>query len=336
MRGDKFIFDNVVHMYDNRSTNVIGEEGQHLADGIGAVAKRFSPEGFQYRPNFETDAVEFEEAYNILFKESDTDMVMAQCVPVFGWYKEGFSPVERNHGLAARYPDRVMFCGGVDPVWQGIGGAKESMIHQIRDLGAKSFKFYQTQKDMVYWAADDRKIAYPLYETCLKEGVDVIQFHKGLPFGPQPLNPLRCIDLEQAALDFPEMKFVIHHLGDPYIDETINIATRHENMYIALSAWFNFYPMMPLECLHRLGKFMFWVGADRMFYGSEGFVWPTLQAYIELFDNLEMPEQLQEDYGYPALTEEVKAKIFGLNFAKLMGVDVEAKKKEFAMQKAAE
>jgi hypothetical protein len=30
---------------------------------------------------------------------------------------------------------------------------------------------------------------------------------------------------------------------------------------------------------------------------------------------------MQESYGYPAITDEDRAKIFGLNLAKLMGID---------------
>jgi hypothetical protein len=37
-----------------------------------------------------------------------------------------------------------------------------------------------------------------------------------------------------------------------------------------------------------------------------------------------MSEQLQEQKGYPAITDEIRAKIFGLNSARLYRVDVEA------------
>lgn len=41
-----------------------------------------------------------------------------------------------------------------------------------------------------------------------------------------------------------------------------------------------------------------------------------------------MPDDLVAGYGYPELTREIKEKILGLNLAGLMGIDVEAKKKE--------
>lgn len=331
MQDGMFVFDNVIHMYDNMPRNIGHEKTSIMLGAITGAGKKFSiPPQYPYKEDFATTEMTVEEAYRRLFVESNTDMVVAQTVPVFGWFNNGFSPAKLNYEFAKTHPERVVFCGGVDPIFHGLASIYE-LERQIVEWNAKSFKFYQTQKGPISWRADDRLLAYPLYEKCLELGVTNVQFHKGMPFGPQqPLEPLRCHDIEQAALDFPDMTFVLHHLGEPYIDETINIAARHHNIQLALSAWINMHPIWPMESLHRLGKLLFWVGADRLLYGSEAFVWPSVQPYIELFANLEMPEELQVGYGYPALTREMKSKILGENQAKLLGIDIEAKKREFA------
>ena len=46
---------------------------------------------------------------------------------------------------------------------------------------------------------------------------------------------------------------------------------------------------------------------------------------------MEIPEDLRDGYGYPQITREDKAKVLGLNFARMMGVDVEAKIQELAV-----
>ena len=334
MYDGMFVFDNVIHMCDNTPHNLTPRSNNLLQPIMGA-AKLFSVPGkYDYNEKFDRSGMTVEEAHRRIFDESDTDMVVAQAVPIFGWFKDGFAPAELNASFAAAYPEKVLFCGAVDPLYHGLSAVHE-MERQVAELNARTFKFYQTQLGST-WRCDDRKLAYPLYEKCLELGINHVQFHKGLPFGPdQPLEPLRCHDLEQPALDFPELNFVIHHLGDPYIDETANIAARHQNISMALSSWINMHPIWPMESFHRLGKLLFWVGADRLYYGSEAFVWPNVQQYIELLASLEMPEELQEGYGYPALTREIKEKIFGLNYARLMGVDVEAKKAELAKKKEA-
>ena len=159
----------------------------------------------------------------------------------------------------------------------------------------------------------------------------VVQFHKGQPFGEQILGPaFQALDLQKPARDFPELQFVVHHLGTPYIDETINIASRFPNIHLALTAWLNGHAFAPMASYHQLGKALMYVGADRLLYGSEAFIFPSIQSYIEVLDGLDMPEELQDGYGYPQVTRETKEKIFGLNFAKMMGVDVAAKRAELA------
>ncbi len=207
------------------------------------------------------------------------------------------------------------------------------MQRQKDEWNAVSFKFYQSQLNGTVWRVDDRHIAYPLWEKCLEMGVTSVQFHKGLPFGRQLLEHQRPNDIEQAALDFPDLTFIIHHLGIPFVDDTINIASRHPNVWLALSAWINIYPIQPRLMLDMLGKALMYVGEDRLLYGSEAFVWPSLQPYIEAFAGVQMPEDLQEGYGYPQITRDMKRKIFGENQARLFGIDVNKKKKELARSK---
>jgi hypothetical protein len=42
---------------------------------------------------------------------------------------------------------------------------------------------------------------------------------------------------------------------------------------------------------------------------------------VDWVRNLEMPEELQEKWGYPAITDEMRAKFLGLTLAKLAKID---------------
>jgi hypothetical protein len=44
----------------------------------------------------------------------------------------------------------------------------------------------------------------------------------------------------------------------------------------------------------------------------------------------QIPEPMREMYGYPELTPEIKAKIFGLNAARIYGVDIGAMRREIS------
>ena len=83
--------------------------------------------------------------------------------------------------------------------------------------------------------------------------------------------------------------------------------------------------------LHRLGDALLYVGSERMCYGSEAFIWPHVQTYIDTIATLQIPEELQEKYGYPEITREMREDILGKSFARGLGIDIEAKKKELGI-----
>jgi|SRR6185437_5283991 len=327
MRGDMFLFDNVVHAFDLTSENVAGSRvnsGHDHADLVERLAGSYASRLNAKNPVIKGTAITPERAYEYLFENSEIDMAVAQTVPLFAYFKDGFSPAARNYDLARAYPQRFVFCGGVDPLWQGVDAAIDELERQHAEWGASSYKFYQTQYDRT-WRADDEKFAYPLYERCLKLGVKNVQFHKGIPFAFENIEDLRPNDLQKAARDFPDMTFVIHHLGMPYVDETMNIAGRFSNIWVALSGWVNAYPLMPYECLHALGKALMLVGADRLLWGTESFLSAAVQPWVELFATVQIPEELQDKCGYPPITAEDRRKMFGLNQARLLGIDVPRK-----------
>src|SRR6266404_1602557 len=327
MRGDFFIFDNVVHAFDLTEPNVAGARvtsGYDHADLIVGAARAYSSQLNPFNPTLKGHAMTPEIAHAYLFENSQIDMAVAQTVPLYAYFKDGFAPSARNYELARAYPNRFVFCGGVDPLWQGVDAALDELERQRVEWGAMSYKFYQTQYDRS-WRADDEKLAYPLYERCIKLGVTSVQFHKGVPFAFENIEDLRPNDLQKAARDFPKLNFVIHHIGMPFVDETMNIAARFPNVWVALSGWVNAYPLMPYEMLHALGKALMFVGPDRLLWGTESFLAAAAQPWVDLFAGVQIPEELQDKYGYPPITEEARRKMFGLNQARLLGIDVAEK-----------
>lgn len=332
MKNGMFVFDCVVHTQDFTDRQIAPG-----TDGRNVVAHRVNQSGFNKlmaskggpadNPNF-FNPVDPQWANEQLFQRSDTDIAMVQTVPLFGPWKDSLGPAQLCWELTQSNPSRLLFTGGVDPSWQGLDFALDEMERQVKEMGAISFKFYTYQDRDHYWRADDPKIAYPLYEKALELGIKMVQFHKGYPLGMHPVEMFKPNDIQMAAYDFPDLNFGIHHMGDPYVDEMISIAARFPNIYLMLPLWFNQFFLQPYPMLHRIGQALLQVGSERMAYGSEGFIWPDVQAYIDLWANLEMPEELQDKYGYPELTAEIKENIFGLSFARGLGYDLEAKKKE--------
>jgi uncharacterized protein len=327
---DIFVFDNVIHVYDMSDENVAegseAQQGRESMLGIGGALRwpGYAESGLSFDKRWTP-----EEMYDLVFVQSPTDMAMAQVVPIFEWFNDFFAPVQAQYEMAQRYPDRVLFCGGVDPLPRGVDDALEQISHQIKTLGACSMKFYNGHERRS-WRCDDELVAYPMYERCRELGVNTIQFHKGTPFGLQPLEALSPLDLQAPARDFPDMNFIIHHLAFPFFEEAVSLAARFPNIYLALSGSLNLAVIAPRLVQEQLGRLLAEVGVHKLLWGSEAALAGGPRPYLRAFMDLEIPQDLRAGYGYPQITRFDKERILGRNFAELMGIDIDARRLELA------
>jgi len=191
------------------------------------------------------------------------------------------------------------------------------------------------------WFVDDEKIAYPMLERARKLGVKRICLHKGLPLGPvADYNHPR--DLIKAARDFPDLDFLAYHAGllrvptgadaaIPWTTEFCEMVKKAglRNIYMELGSTFGqLVTTNPTACAHVLGQIIAAFGADHVLWGTDSIWYGTPQWQIEAFRRFEIPPALAEKHGYAPLTRSVKEQIFGLNAAKLFGVDANAKRNE--------
>ena len=82
-------------------------------------------------------------------------------------------------------------------------------------------------------------------------------------------------------------------------------------------------------CQHLIGKNIKHYGADHVVWGTDCLWWGSPQWVIEAFKRFQISDDLCEKFGYQKLTKDDKGKIFGLNAAKIYGVDVTAQRKAF-------
>jgi uncharacterized protein len=193
------------------------------------------------------------------------------------------------------------------------------------------------------WFVDDEKIAYPMLERARKLGVKRVCVHKGLPLGPvADYNHPR--DLIKAARDFPDLDFVAYHAGlrsvqgigtsaeVPWTSEFCRMRKREPkltNLYMELGSTFGqLVTTNPTACAHLLAQVIDAFGNDHVLWGTDSIWYGTPQWQIDAFRRFEVPQALVDKHGYAPLTRAVKAQIFGLNAARLFGVDVNAKRNE--------
>ncbi|OQW30804.1 MAG: hypothetical protein A4E19_08610 [Nitrospira sp. SG-bin1] len=226
----------------------------------------------------------------------------------------------------------------------------EFMAMQVDTLKVDAWKCYTGSCPKGFdrgWWMDDERIAYPMLEQARKLDVKRICVHKGLPLGPVPdYNHPR--DLIKAAKDFPDLSFLVYHSGlrgvasiDQVFAKTGDIPWTTEfcrlkeaepsisNIYMELGSTFaQLVTTYPLICAHLLGRIIRAFGVDHVLWGTDSIWYGTPQWQIEAFRRFQIPEELLEKHQYQPLTRRVKERIFGLNAAKVFGVNVEAKRLE--------
>ena len=220
------------------------------------------------------------------------------------------------------------------------------MDQQAQTLKVDAWKGYTGAAPQGFshgWFVDDEKIAYPMLERSRKLGVKRICIHKGLPLGPvADYNHPR--DMIKAARDFPDLDFIAYHAGlqsvagvgqgpdIPWTTEFCQMRKKQpalKNTYMELGSTFGqLVTYNPTACAHLLGQAIDAFGADHVLWGTDSIWYGTPQWQIEAFRRFEIPQTLIDRHGYAPLTRAVKEQIFGLNAARLFGVDVNAKRNE--------
>jgi uncharacterized protein len=321
---DAIVFDGVAHVFNFEKKNAFGPAGEMFINHLYAFHATLTPEGEPVMP-----AEEFLRQWTVddidemVYRNSSTDMLCAMPLPLTDLFRDGLSPWEECAELARRNPDRTMFWGSVNPL-EGRR-ALDLMERQVGEFGARAFKFYNVRYDYgrpFPWRMDDPQVAFPVFEKAQELGVNLIGVHKGVPLGPQPIEATQTWDMDGAAANFPDINFVIFHVGLPFIDEVCWQLIRHPNLYASIAATINFVVRAPRQFAETLGKLLFWCGEDKIIYGSEAPIWQPQWA-LEAFWNFQLPQDLVEGYGYPQLTEQAKRKILGENLLRLHGMDVE-------------
>jgi uncharacterized protein len=323
--NDAIVFDGVAHVFNFEKKNALGPAGEMFINHLYAFHATLTPEGQPVLP-----AEEFlrqwtvDDINEMVYDNSSTDMLCAMPLPLTDLFRDGLSPWEECAELASRNPDRTVFWGSVNPL-EGRR-ALDLMERQVGEFGAKAFKFYNVRYDYgrpFPWRMDDPQVAFPVFEKAQELGVNLIGVHKGVPLGPQPIEATQTWDMDGAAANFPDLNFVIFHVGLPFIDEVCWQLIRHPNLYASIAATVNFIVRAPRQFAEILGKLLFWCGEDKIIYGSEAPIWQPQWA-LEAFWDFQLPQDLVEGYGYPQLTEQAKRKILGENLLRLHGMDVEA------------
>lgn len=321
------VIDAVTHAFDssdesrNRNRYAAGVVAGNFKWQRDLIPEPYSLDEARYFQKMSPDAL-----CSALFAESQTDIACYHTLPMQGIF-EDFSPIAAGVAIRDRYPHRVLLYGAASPM-DGAAAA-EDVERQVEELGISGVKLYPVDLvdgKMASYSLADEELVYPLLQKCVDLGVKVVAVHKAVPLGIAPTDPFRMGDLDHVARDFPELTFEVVHGGYAFLDEMSMQLSRFDNVYVNLEVTCQLLPRHPHKFAHILGELMMSGGGEKIFWGT-GCTFSHPRPVLEAFGAFEMPEEMVEKWGYPALTREHKQAILGGNFARVHGLDVDALKR---------
>lgn len=242
----------------------------------------------------------------------------------------------------------------------------EQMEREVKKYGIDSWKWYchtDPGRSGDGFRMDDEQMAYPFFEKSKELGLKVFSVHKGFASQSRTLGHFAHPgDLEKAAKDHPDISFIAYHSalkhgpGEPQFDkdgffdpetgdfawhaELMKIKQRNpgmDNVYPEIGSSFGLLSIAhPVMCQHLIGKNIQFYGSDHVIWGTDCLWWGSPQWVIDAMKRFQITDELCEKFGYQKVTKDDKAKIFGLNAAKIYGFDPSERLKAIPADKLSE
>ncbi len=329
---DVFVLDAISHAYNFSAANRIGQPyADGIATGVYQVHRQFAPRGREDlildEETFNTRICDAQLTGQVSFGESHTDATIYHELPLYGYFKDGGSPLSVGEEMRERWPGRVFLFGGISPHRPEAADRVDELVEKHKVSGIKLYPHDVVEGELRTYRLDDEKLLYPIFERVRKHGLRTVGVHKAIVMGPVPIEPYQPFDVGAAARAFPDINFEIVHGGWAFMEETVALLQWHPNITVSTEATTALLGRAPRKFLEIIGTLMAAGASDRILWAIGGLVLHP-RWYEEAFWNIEMPQELIDGYGFPPLTEEVKRGIFGLNAARLLGIDVEELKKQ--------
>lgn len=316
------VVDAVSHVYNFDETNLIGQPGRNFVDSTFHHTKLYQPEEYYMSEAQFFKEHDPEELSRVMFVESDVDFTIHHSLPIIDFFRDGMAGSENGRRFRELNPDRVAIYEAINPL---SDGAMERMEYAVDELDADGIKLYPAR----YRNGQDLRVALndsagrPILDKAVELGVETVAVHKALPIGPTRTDFYKLDDVDDVADDYPELNFEIVHAGLAFLEETVYLLAKHPNVYANFEITGSLVLVQPRKFAKVLGELLLWAGPDRILFAS-GCVLTHPQPIIEAFWDFQFSEELQAEYGYPPLTDEVKRKILGENALRMLGKDPEA------------
>lgn len=157
-----------------------------------------------------------------------------------------------------------------------------------------------------------------VYELAIEYEVPVM-FHSGDTYSPQgKVRYAHPLHIDDVAVDFPDLKIVICHVGNPWIKDCMEVVYKNSNVYADFSGLVlgDFTDKFEKYMKGQLEEMILYAGEpEYLLYGTD---WPisTMRSYRSFMNQLDLPDDKKE-----LIYWKNAAKLFKIDVTKLKPVD---------------
>lgn len=187
---------------------------------------------------------------------------------------------------ATRHLPHIHVVAGIS--WATFGAPDLVELRSLLEAGSiKALKLYPGYEPFY---PSDPKLT-PAY--LLAEEFDVpVMIHTGDTYAPTgKVKYAHPLHVDEVAVDFPRVKFLICHLGNPWFRDCMEVVYKNENVYTDISGLTlgQFTDRFEAYMRQQLKEMILWgVNPNRVLYGTD---WPlaSMESYLAFMDELKLP-----------------------------------------------
>jgi uncharacterized protein len=159
----------------------------------------------------------------------------------------------------------------------------------LKDGLIKGIKLYCGYEH--YYPYDERY--QRVYDMCIEYGAPLM-IHTGDTFShTAKIKYSHPLNIDEVAVDNPELKIIMCHLGNPWITDCQEILYKNRNVYADVSGLFvgNFSLSVESYYIGKIKELLNYVGAPhRLLYGSD---WPLsdMSSYLIFVQSLQLSQE---------------------------------------------
>lgn len=197
-------------------------------------------------------------------------------------------PPTRDVVAATRDLDNIYVVAGISYLHYKERDLRE-MADFLKDGLVRGLKLYPGYEP--FYPHDKR--LQVVYELALEFDVPVM-IHSGDTYAPTGrVRYSHPLEIDDVAVDYPDLKIVICHLGNPWIRDCMEVVYKNKNAYTDISGLVlgSFEDKFEKFMLQQVREMILYAGEPRyLLYGTD---WPicTMKSYLKFVRSLELPEK---------------------------------------------